>query len=155
MTNVESDSLDFFRKEVSFLYREIGILKTRNHPELAAKARLDGGFFSPSRKSLAKDYYHQTKTQDDPSVILKPYVEHTGLDLEDIYRIFDEGDWKNSYGGYSYGGPKWAKIAKNALELRDAIDRGDWDEAWEITRRGKSLEHNNGLLVNKFSELQH
>jgi len=149
----KQETLDFLRKEVSFLYREVGILKTRNHPELAQKSNIRGIFFSHQRKKIARDIYHQTKAEDQPSSILRPYEEETGLSLEEIHRIFAEGDWKNSFGRYSYGGPKWEAIAENALRLRDAIDQGDWDTASRIAKDGRDLEHNSGRLVHKFSEL--
>jgi hypothetical protein len=112
---LKHEALDTFRKMVSFLYREVGMLKRRNHPELADEAKLKGTFFSHQRKTLAKQFCHQTMQMETPAGILAPYESNTGLTLEDRYRIFAEGDWRIRYGDIAYGGPSWAKIAKAAL----------------------------------------
>ncbi len=100
------EALDTFRKLIALLYREIGMLKSRNHQELAGKRKLEFDFFPDRRKTLSGDLYRRTRQHAEPGSILRTFEEHTGLSLHDIERAFREGDWKNSSGNYSYGGPK-------------------------------------------------
>ncbi len=147
-------ALYYFRKLVYCLYREIGVLLPRNHREIAAKARLDSGFFKGERKKQASALYHLTEDEENTGVILKPYEERTGLLLEDIHRAFAEGDWRNSCGSYSFGGPKWASIAKKVLELRRVIDNQDWGTVDSLIREIDTLEHNTGLITEKFGQTE-
>ncbi len=150
---MDHEPINMFRKATSFLYREIGILEPRNHSELYARADKQHGFFSPARKRIARELYHQTKNEQETRAVLEPYEKATGLRLGDIHRAFAEGNWKNSSGGYSYGGPKWTAIAKATIKLRKAIDKSDHAEAQRQTEMLGHLPHNNGCLVDKFIEL--
>lgn len=145
----KQDAFDFFRKAVSFIYREIGVLQRGLDPETTSKAILTSRFFGPDRKRIAKDLYHQTKTDERTPRILEPYEYRTGLTLEDIHRIFDRGNLPRGFGG-----PRWAQITKTIIELRDLIDAEDWDRTSDVTRFARTLRHNHGLLVDKFHELE-
>jgi hypothetical protein len=145
--------LDMFKKATSFLYREIGILEPFNHHEVNDRRSNEFGFFSSRRKSLARELYHETKHENDPRAVITAYERITGLNLEDIHRAFDEGDWRASGGKVYYGGPKWAAIAATTMELRDALLAGDEEAARKHTQRLEHLEHNTGHLVDKFVEL--
>jgi hypothetical protein len=150
---MQHEPLDMFRKVTAFLYREIGVLLPSNHAEMRAKAIEQHGFFSPERKRIARDLYHQTKDEPNPRVVLKPYEDVTGLTLEDIYQAFESGDWETGVGRIYYGGPKWAAIAQATILLRDALLAEDHILAKEQTRRLDELEHNTGRLVEKFDQL--
>ena len=150
---MEDNPLEMFRKVVSFLYREIGILKPTNHPAVFCKARHEKQFFGPKRKRISREIYQETRDVDDLTLVLLRYEEVTGLAMEDLLKAFSSGDWKNSHGGFSYGGPKWAAIARAAIGLRDALARGDKASAEAIACELKAIKHNNGKLVKKFPEL--
>lgn len=152
--NMLYEPLDMFKKAVSFLYREIGVLRPENHPEVYRKASIDSGFFSPRRKPIAAALFFETAQEPDVRMILRPYEEMTGLELDDIVLAFRDGKWASPSGRVFYGGPRWATIAKAVVALRDALLRGNEAEAEALTRRLGSLEHNNGPLVDKFSELE-
>ncbi len=143
-------ALYIFRKMVYTLYLEVGGLKPSIHPELAEKADLENVFFHGEKERHAAKLYRQTEKETDPERILEPYVLRTHLTLEDVHRAFAEGDWRNKFGGYNLGGPKWARIAEVALELRRVIDAQDWEEAGELVYEVKKLKTNQGYLINQF-----
>ena len=61
------EALDTFRRLVALLYREIGVLNSRNHPELAGKRKLESGFFAtPARTIIARQVYQRTRPAPDP-----------------------------------------------------------------------------------------
>ena len=151
--DIKPQTLDFLSKTVCFLYREIGVLESRNHPQVASKALLKSNFFRGERKKIAKELYHKTKAEEDTGRILEPYQYKTGLTLEDLYTVFANGHWRNGSGGYSFGGPKWADIARTAIELRQIIDAAEWEKAIVLLAHAKRLQHNNGCLINKFNDL--
>jgi hypothetical protein len=132
---------------------EVGAMRPENHEELYSKAKTDSSGFASARKELAKEFYHQTASQESTQLILQPYQERTGLSLEDVHRVFEEGDWLLGRPRYYYGGPRWAKIAKATLDLRRLIKTGDWEEVPDLIEEIKTLRHNNGLIVEKFREL--
>jgi len=141
--------IDMFRKTVSFLFREIGIIESFNHAQVYRKRSNKHGFFDDCRrKSLARKLYHETKHEDSPVALLKKYEELTGLTLSDIHLAFEEGDWDGGFGG-----PKWADIAEETIGLGEAIIEGDQEAMDEHTRHLESMKHNNGRLVDKFNEL--
>jgi len=142
--------LFIFRKLVFLLYLEIGALQPRNHAEIADKADIKNGFFHGEKQKQAAELYHVSETEEDPKMIVEPYRERTGLNLEDIQRAFVEGDWKNKFGGYNFGGPKWVRIAEIALELQHLIESEDWEAAYVLTFDVKRLKTNQGHIVNQF-----
>lgn len=150
---LRSEALDYFRRLVALTYREIGVLETRNHEAVAAKAKRDGGFFGDERKKRATQLYRMTLAETATAKILNPYERQTGLSLEDVLDAFENGEWRNSSGGFSYGGPKWASIVRCAIQLRDAIGNETWVEIEELLKRINTLEHNTGRIVVKFSQL--
>lgn len=143
-----------FRKLVYLLYLEIGALQPRIHPQIAAKARLNTAFFEREKDRQAADLYHAIENETDTATILAPFEERTGLTLEDIYRAFGEGDWRNRHGGYNFGGPKWEQIAALTLKLRPLIDDGKWDEVAALLHDIKSLKTNQGYLINLFERTE-
>lgn len=150
----EQQALDYFRKLVSFLYREIGVLVPRNHEELATRRNLRSGFFEKTqRKRQARELYRHTVTQERTRAILKPYEERTGLTLEDLRRAFEEGNWECG-GTIYFGGPRWAIIAETTLTLRQVIDTNDWGEVPGLIRKIDALRHNTGRIAAKFKELE-
>jgi atypical dual specificity phosphatase len=65
------EALDTFRRLVALLYREIGVLNSRNHPELAGKRKLESGFFAtPARKIIARQVYQRTRPAPEPEAII-------------------------------------------------------------------------------------
>ena len=144
-------ALYYFRHLVYCLYREIGVLRSSNHAEVAKKAWLKSGFFTGDRKRQAGDLYCMTRLENRSEAILRPYKTRTGLTLEDIFRAFDEGNWQQG-GHFVFGGPKWAKIAENTMALRDAIDSENWTTAKNLILEIRTLEHNNALVVTKFKD---
>lgn len=148
------EALDTFRKLVALLYREIGVLDSRNHRELAGKRKLEFGFFStPARKTMSRELYRKTRQHAEPRSILQAFEEHTGFSLHDIERAFREGNWKNSSGSYSYGGPKWASIAQATISLLAAITEHDTAAIRRLLKEVGRLEHNNGRIVDRFRQL--
>jgi atypical dual specificity phosphatase len=148
------EALDTFRRLVALLYREIGVLNPRNHPELAGKRKLESGFFAtPARKTMPREVYQRTKLSPDLEATVYELQALTGLSLHDIESAFREGAWGNGSGGYSYGGPKWAAIASATRSLRDAIVKHDTSRMRHVLDEIGRLEHNNGRIVTKFSEL--
>jgi hypothetical protein len=147
-------ALYVFRKLVYVVYLEIGALQPRNHPQVAEKAKLNTAFFQRDKERQAASLYHQTETETDPEKILAPYVERTGLRLEDVQRAFTEGDWRNRYGSYNFGGPKWAKIADVTQAMRLSIEAGDWEEVANQVQEVKGLRTNQGYLVSAFERTE-
>ena len=147
-------SLNVFRRLVYVLYLEIGALHPANHPQIAKKARLNTSFFQRDKARQAADLYYQIENETDPGLVLAPFEERTGLTLEDIARAFSEGEWKNRYGSYNFGGPKWARIAEATLELRRLIERQDWEEAGILLHEIKGLKNNQGYLINQLERTE-
>jgi hypothetical protein len=139
-----------FRKLVYTLYLEVGGLTPTIHPALAEQADLENVFFHGEKERHAVALYHQTEQETDPARILEPYILRTHLTLEDVQRAFTEGDWRNKFGGYSQGGPRWARIAQVALDLRSALETQDWDAAADLVYEVKKLKTNQGYLINQF-----
>ncbi len=147
-------ALYIFRRLVYVLYLEIGALQPENHPGVASKARLNTAFFQRDKERQALEMYHQTEAETDTAKILAPYEERTGLTLEDIHRAFAEGEWRNKFGGYNFGGPKWERIAEVTLELRRLIDQGDWEMTADLVYEIKGLKNNHGYLINQFERVE-
>ncbi len=143
-----------FRRLVYVLYLEIGALQPENHLGIAKKARLNTSFFQRDKERQALEMYRQTEAETDPAKILAPYEERTGLTLEDIHRAFAEGEWRNKFGGYNFGGPRWERIAEAALELRRLIDQGDWEMTADLVYEIKGLKNNHGYLINQFERVE-
>ncbi len=154
MTQIQDAGLYFMRKLAYVLYLEIGALQPEIHPELAAKADIKNAFFQRDKERQAADLYHQTLESNTTDEILAPFVERTGLTLEDIHRAFVEGDWRNKFGAYNFGGPKWIKIAAIALALKQAIDDTNWEKVEELLFEIKGLKTNHGYLINQFERTE-
>jgi hypothetical protein len=150
MMNQSDEAIFFFRKLIFLLYLEIGSLQPKIHKELAARADIKNGFFHGEKQPMAAEIYHRIETETEPQKIIAPFKERTGLSLEDICRAFAEGDWRNKFGGYNAGGPKWSKIADITLALQHQIEQQNWDEAGLLVFQMKRLKTNQGLLINQF-----
>jgi hypothetical protein len=142
-------ALYIFRRLVYVLYLEIGALQPSTHPEIAGKAKLNTSFFQRDKARQAADLYRQIENEAAPAKILAPFEERTGLTLADIARAFGEGNWRNKYGGFNYGGPKWARIAEATLELRRLIENEDWEETAILLHKIKGLKNNQGYLIHQ------
>ncbi len=153
-TGTRETALYIFRKLVYLLYLEIGALQPKIHPEIAKKAYLKTAFFQREKERQAAELYREVEQETDTARILAPFVDRTGLTLEDVYRALAEGDWRNKYGTYNFGGPKWAHIAEDALELRRLIDAQDWESAAGLLQEIKGLKTNHGYLINQFERTE-
>jgi hypothetical protein len=142
--------LYFYRKLVYVLYLEIGALQHRVHPQLATKARLKTAFFEREKEKQAVELYQLTENEENPAKIVEPYEERTGLSLVDVHRAFVEGDWRNKFSQYTFGGPRWARVAEVTLELGRLIEQNDWEKATELVFEIKKLKTNHGFLVSYF-----
>lgn len=147
-------ALFIFRKLIFALFSEIGALQPDNHPEIAKKADLTHGFFQREREKQSAQLYLLTEQAQTTGEILQPYIDRTGLTLEDVERAFREGNWRNKFKGYTFGGPRWARIARIAMELRDVIDRQAWEEARPLIYDIKKMKHNRGLLIDLFDRTE-
>jgi hypothetical protein len=148
--DTQQQALYIFRKLVYVLYQEIGALQTRNHPDIARKAFLKNTFFQGERERQAADLYHLIEAEENLDTVEEMFKQRTGLSLDDINRAFAEGDWRNKFGSYNFGGPKWVRISEIALELRGHIQQENWEEAAILIQEVKSLKINQGYLVNFF-----
>jgi hypothetical protein len=146
----KATALYFFRKLVYVCYLEIGSLQHRNHPQMAAKALLKTAFFEREKEKQAASLYRMTENEESPAVILAPYIERTGLTLENVHRAFAEGDWKNKFGKYTFGGPRWARISELTLELQKLIEQGEWEKTADLIYEIKKLKTNQTYLVSHF-----
>lgn len=152
-TNDQEVVLYFFRRMVASLYLEIGALTPRVHKALAEKALLRTAFFQRDKERMSAALYRQVEQEREPAAIVEPFRERTGLTLEDIQRVFVEGNWKNKFGGYNFGGPRWIEIAAAALKLREMIEQQKWEEAKEFLYDIKAMKTNQGYLVSYFERL--
>ena len=146
----QQTGLYIFRKLVYVLYLEIGALQPRIHPELARKARLKSAFFEREKERQATELYRETEFETDLKKIVAPYIERTGLTLEDIHRAFAEGDWRNKFGAFTFGGPKWEHIADLTLQLRQALEQGQSETVARLVQEIKGLKTNQGYLIKQF-----
>lgn len=146
----KSIALYFYRKLVYVLFLEIGALQPRTHPQLASKAYLKNAFFNRDKEKQAAELYRLTENEESPAMIVAPYVERTGLTLEDIERAFREGNWRNKFGGYTFGGPRWVNIAQATLQLRGLIEQGEWDKTVDLIYEIKKMKTNQAYLVSHF-----
>lgn len=147
----EAEALEYYRKLVSLIYREVGAMKRANHPELYDKSKISQVY--PTRKEDPKRFYHESKSQNDVGLIDRYYVEWSVLTLEEVLRAFRDGDWLLGKTRHSFGGPQWAKITETTLNLRKALLGKDWEQVPHLVEKIKGLHHNNGLVVDKFREL--
>lgn len=152
-SSVEDEALAYFRKLVSFLYREIGAMRRDNHPEIYDRATLASSGFAADRKREANRMYFQTLRSTDVAQVEAPYRAKTGLSLEDVRDAFRDGDWLLGRHRYSFGGPNWARIADAALGLAEIISTRHWHLAPKLIAEVHVLCHNNGRIVDKFAEL--
>ena len=150
---IQKKGLDYFRRILVLLYREIGVLKVGNHAGVVAKAKLSGGFIGENRKVQAKELYKISLTDPQVGYTLARYEKRTGLSLSDVHEAFRDGNWGTQSRGYAFGGPKWAEIASAAVDLGTSIQRMAWSDVERLTRRIEGLEHNNGRIVDKFKQL--
>jgi hypothetical protein len=146
--------LYFFRKMVYVLYLEIGALNHHVHPEVANKAYLKTAFFQREKERQAASLYYLIEHETDPEIIVEPFRERTGLTLEDIHKAFAEGDWRNKFGGYTFGGPRWIRVAELTLELRNLIKQEAWEQANVLLFEIKGLKTNQGFLINQFERTE-
>jgi hypothetical protein len=150
---IQRPGLDYFRRMVALVYREIGALKVSNHHLFASKANLAGGYFGQARKVQAKQLYKLSLTDTSITQTLERYSKRTGLTLEDAHEAFSTGNWHSASGVYLFGGPKWATITSVAIQLRLAIQDQNWPEVARLANLVETLEYNNGKIFAKFAQL--
>jgi hypothetical protein len=150
---IQKRGLDYFRRVVALVYREIGVLRASNHQAIASKANAAGGFFGLDRKAQAKQLYKLSLADISITQTLGRYAKRTGLTLEDVHEAFRAGNWGSASGRFAFGGPKWAAITKAAIQLGSAIQDQDWPEVERLADLVDTLEHNNGRIVGKFVQL--
>ena len=151
--SVEAEALEYYRKLVSLIYREVGSMLPKNHRKLYEKSKIGASNLGATRKQDTKRFYHKSKSDNAVGLIDQHYVEWSGLTPEDVLSVFEDGDWRLGSEHYSFGGPKWAGVTETALSLREAILREEWRRIPELIDAVKSLHHNNGMVVDKFKEL--
>ena len=143
-------ALYFFRKTVYALYLEIGALNVEVHEELANKANLKTAFFQREKEKMAAALYREIENETDTAKIVQPFEQRTGLTFEDVHRVLAEGDWRNKFGGYTFGGPRWLRIVEVAQQLREKIDQEAWEDTRDLVLQLKGLKTNQGFLIYKF-----
>lgn len=154
MMDNREQALFFFRKLVYLLYLEIAALRPNIHAELAEKADLKTAFFQRDKERQAAELYYQIENETQPAQIVYPFEERTGLSLEDLHRAFAEGEWRNKFGQFNFGGPRWERIAELTLALRNAIDTQNWDETAGLVFEIKRLKTNQGNLIKLFERTE-
>jgi hypothetical protein len=152
--DTRESALYIFRKLIYLLYLEIGALQPAIHPGLANKARLKTAFFQREKERQANELYLETEANEQPAAIAAPYEERTGLSLEDVHIAFRDGDWRNKFGGYNFGGPKWIKIAEVTQALKELIEQENWEEVEMLVHEIKGLKTNKGYLINQFERTE-
>jgi hypothetical protein len=130
---IQKRGIDYFRRAVALIYREIGVLRVANHKVIAEKANMTGGFFGPDRKMQAKQLYKLSLTDSSVAHTRARYLKRTGLTLEEVHEAFHAGSWRSASGGFAFGGPKWAAISAAAIELGSAIQAKAWPEVQRLT----------------------
>jgi hypothetical protein len=151
--DVQKRGLDYFRRVVALVYREVGVLRASNHKALFSKANIPGGFFGQDRKAHARRLYKSSLSDNSITQTLERYKRRTGLTLEDVHEAFDAGNWRLASGVCAFGGPKWASIANVAIQLGSAIQGQIWPEVARLADSVETLEHNNGKIIKKFAQL--
>jgi hypothetical protein len=101
----------------------------------------------------AKDYVegewrYIQKTLNVSDNIAKQISLGQPLDLETMYRAFNELDWEDEYGG-----PKWAEITKLLIDLANTPVE-DYKNFMVIVDRINDIEHNTGSIFTKFKKHQ-
>ena len=148
----ETEALEWYRRLVSFLYREIGAMKRDNHSALYDKSNISQ--VHSTRKVDAKRFYDESKSQNTVKAIVRRYEDWSGLTLGELLEAFRNGDWLLGRTHHSFGGPKWAKVTETTLALQQAITNKKWRQIPQLVSEIKKLRHNNGWVVDKFKELR-
>ncbi len=151
--NRDQKAVDTFRRLVALLYREIGVLLPRNHEEVATKRRMSMKFFDENRKTTSHAVYRRTRNDPDLDSTPAELERITGLSLQDVRRAFCDGHWANASGRYSFGGPRWCRIAEGCISLGNAIRSNDAAATTDALDNISRLEHNNGKIIDKFPQL--
>jgi len=147
---LEQNALAYFRELVSLLYREIGAMRRPNHRAIFDRSILASSGFADNRKDEARSIYFETLSATNVDEVTAPYRARTNLSVEEVYEAFRDGDWLLGARRYSFGGPRWARIADVTLQLGQAITAGKWNLTEKLTAEVHGLHHNNGRIVDKF-----
>ena len=157
----EAEALVWYRRLVSRIYREIGAMEQKHHPELYSKSKIGSLNLNANRDARienAKLKYRESKSDHEVETIDRRYEEWVGLTLQEVLQSFKEGNWRipgvpDTEEEYSYGGPKWAVIVETTFDLRKAIVNKDWEQASLVIDKVQHLRHNTNLLVKQLEEL--
>lgn len=144
------NALYYFRNLIYCLYREIRVFEKRNYPKFFFKTLANSDYFDKYEGLIKADnLYTTTEQEQNVNRVIYAYFKETGFKLEEILEVFSQGDWERN-GCISYGGPKWAEIAKVTLSLKNAIEQDDHKEMKTLIEAVNDLEHNHDKIVNKF-----
>lgn len=145
---VESLAWCVFRNLVHTVYREARHIGPAG--DTRAKLTVDAGKFVVAAERCAsvrqrlkrRALFDELSDRDTTGDVLGGYEELTTVSVEDLVIVFDSPGWMRQYGG-----PRWAKIARLLIELRQAIDAGDMAAMQSVCAQTRVVEHNSGLLV--------
>ncbi len=153
-----AEALEYYRKLVSRIYREIGALERGRHAELYDKSKIGPCNLSTTRKEDAERLYDESKSDNDIGAIDWRYSDWVSLTLQEVLQAFKEGDWRvpgipDADEECLFGGPKWAAIVETTFDLRKAIVNKDWEQASLVIKKVHCIRHNTDLLVKQLNEL--
>jgi hypothetical protein len=69
--------------------------------------------------------------------------------LEPLAKLYEDEQWSDA----PYGGNQWARITRTLIELRDALNREDSEQAIVLLERIPLMSHNNGEVGKKLRRL--
>jgi hypothetical protein len=143
----EVRALCYFRNLVCRVYREVRHLSYEGyHPSYVVQAQRIAER-TERRIEPFNDRYDQVAQEVNLSRILEPFVGLTELTLEDLHKIFAEGDWSRAYGGRA-----WVPIVGATIDLREAIQAGDLTKANEIADAVSKMRHNRRPVIEDFRD---
>ena len=81
--SVETEALEYYRKLVSLIYREVGSIQLENRRELCQKSKIGVSNLGATRKHDTKQFCHKSKSDNAVGLIDQHYGEWSGLTLEE------------------------------------------------------------------------
>ncbi len=141
----------YYRNLVHSVYREARHIGKPGDNE--AKCQVKGKYLFEAKK--IHDNRHNLKsmvpfrktTELQTDKVIMCYQELTGLQPEDLVKIFRYMNWKPGYGG-----EKWANITEVLIRLKQEIDCSNIETALQICEEVRHLRHISGPLVPSLQE---